>query len=147
MIETLTGKYQTAQDGEEFIILNVAGVGYKVFCAAAVEKKAMEVSQVTTEHPEAEEITLLIHEHINIPRIGPSSWNLYGFLDFKDRFLFRELLKVDKVGPSKAMGVMGIGSSDQIIQAIRMGSEKYLQRGAGEKTAQAIILELGKKLN
>ena len=59
--------------------------------------------------------------------------------------LFRAMIhNCDRVGPSAAMKAMNVAPPEQLLQAIRLGNVKYLERSVGEKTAQQIVLGLSK---
>jgi Holliday junction resolvasome RuvABC DNA-binding subunit len=77
--------------------------------------------------------------------MGPSKYDLYGFETEVERELFRAMLKnCDRVGPAAAMRAMNIAPPQQLLQAIRLGNTKYFERGVGEKTAQQIVLGMGR---
>jgi Holliday junction resolvasome RuvABC DNA-binding subunit len=130
MINTLTGEVIHKDSSEEYLTLGVGGIGYLVFVTNRVSDIARK---------------LYIHEHIVMASQGPSKHDLYGFETPEEREMFRALIKYcDKMGPSTAMKVMNIAPPSQLLQAIRMGNAKYFERGCGEKTANNVILGMGK---
>ena len=132
MINTLTGNINVADSGPGFITLEIGGIGYLVFV----------VGRITIP---GQQRKFYIHENITAAQQGPSKHDLYGFETEEERRLFRALMQnCDRVGPSTAMKVMNVAPPEQLLQAIRLGNVKYLERGVGEKTAPQIILAMGK---
>ena len=80
-------------------------------------------------------------------RVNEHFHQLIGFLTLEEKKLFEDLMNVNGVGPLTALAITGIGSPENIYQAIRMGNYNYLARGkrVGEKVAQKIILALQAK--
>ena len=133
MINTLTGTIIVEDCGPGFITLESGGIGYLVFV----------VSRTNIAHGAIEKF--YIHENIMCAQQGPSKHDLYGFETEEERRLFRALIaECEGVGPSTAMKAMNIAPPVQLLQAIRMGNEKYLERGVGTRTAARIVLGLGK---
>lgn len=132
MIETLEGTIVKDDCGPGYLTLAANGIGYQVFVVGRTI-------------PANELGKFYIHENIVAAQQGPSKHDLYGFETKEERALFRAILKnCDRVGPSAAMKTMNIAPPEQLLQAIRMGNVKYLERGIGEKTAQSVILGMGK---
>lgn len=126
MISTLSGKISHIFSNS--IILEVGGVGYRVFLPPiflAKLKTGLEIKLFTHEH---------IREEIH---------DLYGFENLDDLKIFWKLLDVNGVGPKMAMRIMNLGTK-KIIDAISSGEIAILSSvsGVGKKTAQKIILEL-----
>ena len=80
-------------------------------------------------------------ENESIPR-------MVGCQSLPDRNLFLQLLSVQGVGPKMASRIVDTLPSNNLIQAITTGDVEMLStvKGLGKKTAQKIILELGKIL-
>ena len=139
MINTLLGLIITEACGPGYITLEVNGIGYQVF---VVDRTDISVNLT---EPAGTRRRFFIHENIVAAQQGPSKYDLYGFETQVERNFFRALLRnCDKVGPSAAMKCMNVAPPEQLLQAIRMGNVKYLERGLGEKTAQNVILGMGK---
>jgi Holliday junction DNA helicase RuvA len=81
-------------------------------------------------------------------RVCENSQTLLGFLNADEKNLLEEMMKVNGVGPLTALAVTGIGSPENVRQAIRMGNVAYLARGkrVGDKVAQKICLHFQGKL-
>jgi len=130
MIDFLRG-YVVCRE-PEYIVLDVRGVGYRVFCPNPLD------------FPErSEEVTVYVHHHVREDAIL-----LYGFRTREEQRLFRQLLEVSGIGPRVAVGILSGGSPDAVIQAIRQENVTFLTQlpGIGKKTAQRIILDLKDKL-
>lgn len=124
MIAYLEGKILT-QDGES-IVLDVHGVGYRVFCARATR----EVGDMGSFW-----ITEIIREDRH---------DLYGFLSREEQIFFEQLMSVSGVGPKLAQKILSSGSVESLASRIQAGDIDMLTNigGVGKKTAQKIILDL-----
>lgn len=131
MIDFLRGK--PAHVDNDYVVLDVNGVGYRVFCANPYAIKARET----------EEITMFIHQHVREDAI-----QLFGFLTRAEQSLFRRLLDVTGIGPRMAVGILAAGKPDEVVAAIYQENVHFLMKlpGIGKKTAQRIILDLKDKL-
>lgn len=120
--------------GEKYAIVDVAGVGYKVFLSPEVSRKIPE---------KGGSVKLWTHLHVR-----EDALELYGFLHLPELDLFESLINISGVGPRTALGVLGAGSIDSLRRAIASGDSSYLTRvsGIGRKTAEKIILELKEKM-
>ncbi|MFT5280775.1 MAG: Holliday junction DNA helicase RuvA [Flavobacteriaceae bacterium] len=117
----------------DYLILNVSGVGYRVFCA----------QNTLDSHSDDSEIELYIH-HI----VREQQEDLYGFSEKEDEEFFSCLLAVSGIGPRSALGIMNVASVPTLKRAIGAGDLTYLTgvSGIGKKTAQKILVELKEKL-
>lgn len=113
-----------------WIILNVQGVGYRVFCDA---------SQLVIE----QSVILFVHHHIR-----ETEQALYGFKTMLDLQLFELLITVNGVGPKAAMAIMSSSSPDRIVSAISKSDVSLFKSvsGIGQKVAAKIIVELKNKV-
>ncbi|MCZ8514608.1 Holliday junction branch migration protein RuvA [Paenibacillus filicis] len=131
MIDFLRGA--VAHREMDYVVLDVRGVGYRVFCANpfAVQPK------------DGEETTLYIHYHVR-----EDAHLLYGFTTREEQALFRLLLDVSGIGPKVAIGVLAGGRPEVIAAAIRQENLAFLTKlpGIGKKTAQRMVLDLKDKL-
>jgi Holliday junction DNA helicase RuvA len=132
MIGSLRGKIISKTD--KFVILETAGVGYKVSVSPDVVSKASATGT---------ELFLFIHTHVR-----EDSLDLYGFLGEEDLSFFEMLLGVSGIGPRSALAILGIASIPTLRQAIGTGDTSYLTKisGIGKKTAERIVIELRDKL-
>ncbi|MEX2414768.1 MAG: Holliday junction branch migration protein RuvA [Paenibacillaceae bacterium] len=131
MIDYLRGQVRLCET--DFIVIDVSGVGYRVFCANPYAYQ---------QHTESEAV-VYIHYHVREDAIL-----LYGFTSREEQALFRRLLEVTGIGPRVALGVLSGGRPEMLISAIQREDITYLTRmpGIGKKTAQRIILDLKDKL-
>ena len=131
MISTLRG--EIAQIEETSLIVEVGGVGLRVFVPAPLRTRAKtgEVAFLFTH--------LVVRE---------DALTLYGFESQSDRDLFNMLLGVDGVGPKVALSVLSAMTLDAVQRAIFADEGELFSRvpGVGKKTAQKIVLYLKDKL-
>ncbi len=132
MIALLTGKI--AHKGISHLIVDVGGVGYRVFIP------------LTTfyELPDADApITLHIHTSVKEDAI-----HLFGFYTHEERDLFQLMISVSGIGPKIAMGILSGISARDLLEAISGGHVAKLITipGVGRKMAERLILELKEKV-
>lgn len=72
---------------------------------------------------------------------------LYGFGSDHERLTFRQLVKVNGVGPKMALSILSGLSVEDLVAAITMQETATLVRipGVGKKTAERLLLELKDK--
>jgi Holliday junction DNA helicase RuvA len=119
--------------GEDFIVLDVNGVGYLVHCSA----------RTLQELPAAGEPAMLaIETHVREDQI-----RLFGFLTEVEREWFRLLQTVQGVGAKVALSVLGTLEPDELASAIALRDRAMVARtpGVGPKVAERIVTELKDK--
>lgn len=74
---------------------------------------------------------------------------LFGFARESQRHLFRNLLKVNGVGPRVALAVLSGMTNDEFVNAVQQQDIQRLTRvpGIGKKTAERLIIEMRDKLS
>ena len=79
--------------------------------------------------------------------VSENSFDLYGFLTWREKQFFKMLTSVSGVGPKAAMSILSYNTPDSLAISIVNENEKALTAcpGIGKKTAQRIILELKDK--
>lgn len=89
------------------------------------------------------EAKLLVHEAIR-----EDAWTLYGFLQQREREMFRALIGVSGVGASTAMIILSALPIAELETVISKGEDSRLKKikGIGGKTAQRIIVDLRDKI-
>lgn len=133
MIAHLSGTILFA--GDKYIVIETAGVGYKVRVAAdtlqAVRKSADK------------KVSLWIYTVVR-----EDALDLYGFQNQTELEFFEMLISVSGIGPKGALGILNVAPVDHLKEAIAMGDTAALTKvsGIGSKSAQKIILELQDKL-
>lgn len=132
MIAFLRGKI--LKKGENFIILDVNNVGYKIYISSAV------FAEIET----GEQLELFIYHYVR-----EDNMSLYGFRSSGELEMFELLLSISGIGPKSALGVLSIASLDDIKQSISDGDAGLLTKvsGIGKKTAERIVLELREKIS
>jgi Holliday junction DNA helicase RuvA len=131
MIHTLRGRI--AERGDDFLVTDVQGVGFKVFMNG----------RAAAEAPEGGEVKLFTHLYVREDRL-----DLYGFLNESALKLFELLISVSGVGPKSALAVLDVDTAENIIAAIAGKRPDILTRasGIGMKTAERIVLELENRI-
>ncbi len=119
---------------EKFVIVDVGGVGYKIFVGGDTIAKMPKRGDV---------VKLWTHTEVR-----ENALDLYGFLHYNELDLFEMLISISGVGPKTALGVMALAPADTLRKAIASGDTSYLTKvsGIGRKTAEKIILELREKM-
>ena len=132
MISHLEGKIILKK--EKFVVLDVNGVGYKVFLSG----------KTMSNLPEAGKIVRLFC----FLNVRETALELYGFLTEKELEFFEILDSIRGVGPKAALEISSIGSFEEIKKRILEHDEKIFEGvpGIGRKKAAAIILELSGKI-
>src|SRR5947209_6635074 len=131
MIGKLKGMIDTY--GEDFVILDVGGVGYLVHCSARTLQELPGTGQPAT---------LAIETHVREDQI-----RLFGFLTDVEREWFRLLQTVQGVGAKVALSVLGTLKPADLASAIAMRDKSMVARspGVGPKVAERIVTELKDK--
>jgi Holliday junction DNA helicase RuvA len=131
MIATLRGEVSQIEDNA--LILEVGGVGLRVFAPAPLRTKL-----------KTGEMAFLFTHLV----VREDALTLYGFESQADRELFNILLGVDGVGPKVALSVLSTMTLDAVQRAVFADEAELLSRvpGVGKKTAQKIALHLKDKL-
>lgn len=132
MIEFIKGKL-TDITPTAAVVETAGGVGYR-----------LEISlPVYTELNGKTEVRLLVHEAIR-----EDAWTLYGFLEERERTLFRALIGVSGVGANTARLILSSIAAPELEKVIATGDYGRLKavKGIGVKTAQRIIVDLKGKI-
>jgi Holliday junction DNA helicase RuvA len=132
MIGRITGILLEKQPPE--ILLDVGGIGYEV-----------QVPMSTLyELPEAgAELTLFTHFVVR-----EDAQLLFGFGTQRDRQLFRDLIKVNGVGPKLALGILSGMDADAFVRTVQQDDISTLVKlpGVGKKTAERLVLDMRDRL-
>lgn len=132
MISKLTGLLDSIFEG--FIILDVNGVGYRVFCSAKT------IGKLPTK---GEAVSLMIETQVREDHI-----HLIGFYDATEQQAFGYLSTVQGVGARVALAILSALSPSDIQMAVMTGDSKAFTRasGVGPKLGVRIVTELKGKL-
>jgi Holliday junction DNA helicase RuvA len=131
----MIGKLKGVVDsqGEDFVILDVHGVGYVVHCSARTLQAL----------PPAGQAAALCIE----TQVREDSIKLFGFASDAERDWFRLLQSVQGVGAKVALAIQGILRPAELATAIACADKAAFARapGVGPKLAARIIAELKDK--
>jgi Holliday junction DNA helicase RuvA len=119
--------------GEDYVVLDVGGVGYLVHCSARTLQELPAAGQ-----PAA----LSIETHVREDQI-----RLFGFLTDVEREWFRLLQTVQGVGAKVALAVLSTLKPADLASAIALRDKAMVARtpGVGPKVAERIVTELKDK--
>jgi holliday junction DNA helicase RuvA len=131
MIGKLTGTIDSV--GEDFMILDVHGVGYLVHCSARTLGDLPAVGKA---------VALAIETHVREDQI-----RLFGFASAGEREWFRLLQTVQGVGTKVALAILSTLKPADLATAIAMRDKAAITRapGVGPKVAERIVTELKDK--
>lgn len=132
MISTLRGRI--VAKGESDVIVDVGGIGFKVFVPTSLLDGLGGIGQ---------EVSLFTHLHVRENELA-----LYGFGAPEQLRLFELLLGVSGIGPRVAVKIVSIMSVESLREAIARGDAAMLTRipGIGKKTAERVMVDLKDKL-
>jgi len=133
MIGFIEGKIESSND--RYVIIDVNGVGYKIYISAATFKKLPKIK---------EKVKLLTHLHVREDIL-----DLYGFMDKEELEFFELLISISGIGPKGANNILKVASVETLKKAIANEESSILTKvsGIGKKTAEKIILELKNKVS
>lgn len=116
------------------IIIEVGGVGYKVFMSGSSIDKLREIGKVV--------------KVFTYMRVREDDVSLYGFCTNEELKMFEQLLGVSGVGAKSALSILANISPSSFALAIITGDVETLKSlpGIGAKSAQRMILELKDKM-
>ena len=119
--------------GDDFVILDVGGVGYLVQCSARTLQRL----------PRSGEPAVLAIE----TQVREDAIRLFGFASDAERDWFRMLQGVQGVGSKVALSILGILSAADLATAVALGDKAAIGRasGVGPKLAARITTELKDK--
>ncbi len=132
MIAKLIGLLDSVYEG--YIILNVSGVGYRVFCSTRTIGSLPSLNQTVTLYIETQ--------------VREDSIRLFGFTTPTEQQLFNTLNVVQGVGAKVALAILSSLSVQEVQMAVMTGDAKSFTRvsGIGPKLATRIVTELKGKL-
>lgn len=116
------------------VLLDVHGVGYEVHMPMTCFYDLPEAGQ---------EVTVQTHFVVR-----EDAQQLFGFNHRQERALFRELIKVNGVGPKLALAILSGMSAAQFLLAIEQEAVASLVKlpGVGKKTAERLVVEMKDRL-
>src|SRR5437764_7874110 len=119
--------------GEDYVILDVGGVGYQVHCSG----RTLQALPAP-----GEAVVLSIETYVREDQI-----RLFGFRSDVEREWFRLLQTVQGVGAKVALAVLGTLKPSELASAIATRDKAMVARapGVGPKVAERIVTELKDK--
>lgn len=115
------------------VVVELHDVGYRVIVAPVLRDR-LHVG---------ERMELYTHEVVREDRR-----ELFGMESADALALFHDLIGVSGVGPKTALGILALGSPEEIRSAIAREDAAYLSKviGIGRKTAERVVVELKGKM-
>lgn len=113
-----------------YLLVDVQGVGYEVQASMQTFYRLPEIKQ-----------QLSLYTHFSVRE---DAQQLYGFLEERERTLFRTLIKVNGVGPKLALSVLSSIAPDEFVQCVMEHDHARLIAvpGVGKKMADRLIIEM-----
>jgi holliday junction DNA helicase RuvA len=118
----------------DHVVIDCAGVGYRLAVSAQTLRQVPAVGRKTT-----------LHTHLVV---RDDALALFGFASEDERELFLMLLSVQSVGPKVALAVLSGGPPRELLAMLAAGDTGRLQAvpGIGKRTAERIVVELREKV-
>ena len=118
----------------EYVVLDVGGLGYKVYMSDVGIEKLGNIGE-----------TVKVHTHY---KVREDDISIYGFNTLEELKMFDLLLSVSGVGAKTALTMLAVCSPSEFALAVISEDIKALTGipGIGPKSAKRIILELKDKL-
>ncbi|AVJ17999.1 Holliday junction branch migration protein RuvA [Serratia rhizosphaerae] len=112
------------------VLLEANGVGYEVHMPMTCFYELPELGQEA-----------IVFTHFVVRE---DAQLLYGFNDKQERALFRELIKVNGVGPKLALAILSGMSAQQFVTTVEREEITALVKlpGVGKKTAERLVVEM-----
>ncbi|SFV87165.1 Holliday junction DNA helicase RuvA [hydrothermal vent metagenome] len=131
MIGKLTGTILEKNPPE--LLLEVNGIGYEVLCP------------MSSFYAIGDEVNISLYTHLTVKE---DSHTLYGFTSKDEKTLFKELIRVNGVGPKVALAILSHLDIASLMTAVANEDDILLAKtpGIGKKTAQKLIVELKDRL-
>jgi Holliday junction DNA helicase RuvA len=128
MLHYLIGKL--IQKRENYFILEMGGVGLRIFCSVNTLKKLPAIGG-----------EVKVFTHMNIKE---DAWDIYGFSDQNELDFFTKLISVNGVGPKTALNILNVDTPERLMAAINEGRVDLLTKasGIGKKTSERVVVEL-----
>ncbi len=116
------------------ILVEVGGVGYELQVPMTTLFQLPELGS---------EVSLVTHFVVR-----EDAQLLYGFIDERDRGLFRQLIKVSGVGPKLGLTILSGMDSSSFARCVQRDDISSLVAlpGVGKKTAERLLIEMRDKL-
>jgi len=132
MIGSLRGVLVAKQPPE--ILVDVGGIGYELQVPMTTLFQLPALGQ---------EVALVTHFAVR-----EDAQVLYGFIEARDRELFRNLVRVSGVGPKLALAILSGMDADSFVRCVQRDDSASLVAlpGVGRKTAERLLVEMRDRL-
>ena len=122
------------QKSNNYVVIDVGGIGYKIFMATKAIETLGEIGEIVKVHT---------HYYVREDNIS-----LYGFNTNEELRMFELLLQVSGIGAKSAIAMLSEISPSSFALAVISDDISQLVKipGIGKKTAARIVLELKDKL-
>ncbi len=122
------------QKSNNYVVIDVGGIGYKIFMATKAIETLGEIGKIVKVHT---------HYYVREDNIS-----LYGFNTNEELRMFELLLQVSGIGAKSAIAMLSEISPSSFALAVISDDISQLVKipGIGKKTAARIVLELKDKL-
>lgn len=116
------------------LLVDVQGVGYELQAPMSTFYQLPAIGE-----------TLILHTHMVVRE---DAQLLFAFFSLSERQLFRNLIRINGVGPKLALTILSGVTADEFTRCIMEADSKALTSlpGVGKKTAERLIVELRDRL-
>jgi holliday junction DNA helicase RuvA len=117
------------------LLVDVQGIGYEVLVSLGTFFDIPEIGGAVTLHTH-----FVVREDAQL---------LFGFATLEERALFRQLIKVNGVGPKMALAILSGMSASEFALAVHNNDIATLVKlpGVGKKTAERLVVEMRDKVD
>ena len=131
MIGRLQGKVLSKQPPD--LLLDVNGVGYELLVSLNTFFDIPGLGE-----------TVSLHTHFVVRE---DAQQLFGFSKLEGRSLFRNLIKVNGVGPKMALAILSAMTANEFAHCVHSDNVASLVKvpGVGKKTAERLLIEMRDK--
>jgi len=133
MIAQLSGQILSKNPPE--VVVEVTGIGYEILCPMSTFYQLSDTGG-----------NVLLYTHLSIKE---DAHTLFGFITKDEKILFRELIRVNGVGPKVALAILSHLTVGSLVECIANEDADLLAKtpGIGKKTALKLIVELQDRLD
>ena len=133
MIGRLRGSLAEMQP--PYVLVDVGGVGYQLEVPLSTLARLPAINEPVTLHTQQ-----VVREDAHL---------LYGFIEKRERDLFRELIRLSGVGPKLALALLSGLEIDELVRSVQRQDAAMLVKipGVGKKTAERLLVELKDRIS
>ena len=144
MIETLYGKIFEINPAACTVIIECAGVGYRVTVTAGTIA-SLPAPRFAPDGTELDSKPVRIYTHL---AVREDAVELYGFANREELEMYKLLISVSGIGPKAGLSILSLLTPKKLAAAVASGDSKGISRapGVGPKTASRVVLELKDKI-